>query len=280
VTFFGTPRPSTLVAPNPDRKLDEPPEIPLPDKAEVAKVIGELPLVRRGSIVVHPGGRPAARKEILLPDWPLPAVAPKEARFLEILVTKDRRLFVGGKEVDFRQLTMKLLVWAERSRDNSHAQQPSNMPVLFHASRDVRWREMQWVMQAAADPDVRIWRIYFATRTKDGKFAYVPVFLPFEREKRADLKVVSVELKRRKDDTTTRVKFLDEGIGAGDTAFFLLGKYLAEVKKSQSAAFYGEINAWAWTPFQDVVTAMAAFHAAKIDPLTFVGAPPPGKRPK
>jgi len=40
------------------------------------------------------------------------------------------------------------------------------------------------------------------------------------------------------------------------------------------------LNAWAWTPWQDAVKAIAAFYGAGIEELTFVGAPPPGKRPK
>ncbi|MEN8149985.1 MAG: hypothetical protein ABFS86_09185 [Planctomycetota bacterium] len=38
------------------------------------------------------------------------------------------------------------------------------------------------------------------------------------------------------------------------------------------------IRVWAFTPFQDVVNAIAMYRAAKIEPLTFVGAPPPGKK--
>ena len=68
VDFFGAPRPSTLVDPNLKRVLDEPKEIPLPGEAEVARITGSLPVVRRGPIVVRPGARPAVRKAIRVPD--------------------------------------------------------------------------------------------------------------------------------------------------------------------------------------------------------------------
>jgi len=280
VDFFGAPRPSTLVDPNLNRKLDEPAEVPIPGADRLAMITRLLAPVTRGPITVWPAERPSARKEIRVPDWPLPATTPKEREFLEVLVTKDRRLILGGKEVDLKQLTLKFLVWAERSRELTHPSQPSNMPILIHASRDVRWRELQWAMWAAGDPNVRIWKLYFATRTRDGKFAYVPAFLPKDRPRPTGMKWVTVELKRRREETVTRLAFSGQGIGAGDTAFFLLRTYLDEFQNVTTDPFYGEVDAWAWTPFKDVVTAMSAFHAAKIEPLIFVGPPPPGRKNK
>jgi len=289
VDFFGTHRLGTLVDPNLDRKLDESPEVPLPGAAELGKIAKLLPPVQRGPVAVWPAAHPVLRKKTRVPDWPGPANTPAEEELLEILVAKDGRLTLGGKEVDIRQLTMKLLVWAERSRDLEHPFQPSHMPIVIHASRDARWQQLQWTMQAAADPDVRIWRIYFATRMRDGKFAYVPVFLPTHRGGGSGgmdvgglpprgRKRVEVELKRKRDDTVTRLKFSGRDFGRGDTGFYLLRTYLDRFLRDSADPLYGRINAWAATPFQDVVNAIAVYRAAGMGELTFVGAPPPGKR--
>jgi len=230
--------------------------------------------------VVWPGDVPERRREIVLPSWPLPVPAPREKELLEVLVREDGTLFLGGKEVDIRTLTMKLLIHAEFARDLKHPYQPSSSPVLYHASKDVRWREVQWVMQAAADPDVRIWRLYFAMRTDDGKFAYVPLFLPTDRGALADLGCITVELKRRKDETVTRIKLLDDEIGAGEIGFRVLRQRIAQLSKARPEKLCGEINAWAWTPYGDVTKALAAFRAAKIENVLFIGAPPPGRKGK
>jgi biopolymer transport protein ExbD len=70
---------------------------------------------------------------------------------------------VKGQTVDFKTLTQKLLVIAERKRDMDHPMQPSEVFALIRCDRDIRWREVQWVMQACADPDVRIYKLQFAT---------------------------------------------------------------------------------------------------------------------
>ena len=70
---------------------------------------------------------------------------------------------VKGSVVDLKTLTQKLLVFAERKRDMEHPMQPSEVFALIRCDKDIRWREVQWVMQACADPDVRIYKLQFAT---------------------------------------------------------------------------------------------------------------------
>jgi len=280
VTFLGAPLPSALLNPKKAVRLDEPREFPLPGAAEIAKVTGDLPPVRRGPIDVWPGDRPEVRRKILLPTWPLPVATPKEGEFVEILVAADGGLTVGGKAVDLKKLTMRLLVHAERDRDRTHPLKISRSPVVVHASKDVRWRELQWVLQACADPDVRIWRIYLAMRDAGGKFVYVPVFLPLDGPSVEGRTCLRVVIKRKQHETASRVSFQGEGIGSDETAFLLLRERVAERAKAGSGKHYGLINAWAWTPYQDVMTALSTFHAAKVDPVYFTGAPPPGRRPK
>jgi biopolymer transport protein ExbD len=70
---------------------------------------------------------------------------------------------VKGDEVNLKTLTQRLLVFAERKRDTEHPMQPSEVFALIRCDREIRWREVQWVMQACADPDVRIYKLQFAT---------------------------------------------------------------------------------------------------------------------
>ena len=68
-----------------------------------------------------------------------------------------------GTELNLETLTTKLLQFANRKRDMDHPMQPSEVFALIRCDQDIRWREVQWVMQACAHPDVRIYKIQFAT---------------------------------------------------------------------------------------------------------------------
>ena len=55
----------------------------------------------------------------------------------------------------------------EREDDKPYG---SKIFVLIRADRSTPWQQVQWIMQDCADPDVRIWKLQFATRdeTKGG----------------------------------------------------------------------------------------------------------------
>ena len=77
---------------------------------------------------------------------------------------------VKGDEVNLKTLTQRLLVFAERERDMEHPMQPSEVFALIRCDEEIRWVEVQWVMQACADPDVRIYKLQFATgKPRDGE---------------------------------------------------------------------------------------------------------------
>ena len=88
---------------------------------------------------------------------------------------------------------------------------------------------------------------------------------------------ITVELKRKKTEKITRVKLLDQEIGSGNSGFTILDQRIKQIAKSNEE-LPGEINAWAWVPHADVVRVIDAFMKANVTDLTFVGAPPPGKR--
>jgi len=76
---------------------------------------------------------------------------------------------VKGRELNLEQLKEELFKIAETNRDLTHPMQPSEVFVLIRCDKDIRWREVQWVMQAAADPEVRIYKIQFATAKQEEK---------------------------------------------------------------------------------------------------------------
>lgn len=75
---------------------------------------------------------------------------------------------VKGHPYDLEALRQMLFRIAETKRDLKHENQPSEVFVLIRCDKDIRWREVQWVMQQAAHPDVRIYKIQFATAKREG----------------------------------------------------------------------------------------------------------------
>jgi biopolymer transport protein ExbD len=72
-------------------------------------------------------------------------------------------ILVKSQPLNLTQLKNELYKYAEMKRDLTLDVKPSEVFVLIRCDKDIRWREVQWVMQQAADPDVRIYKIQFAT---------------------------------------------------------------------------------------------------------------------
>jgi biopolymer transport protein ExbD len=77
---------------------------------------------------------------------------------------KSVEIKIKGKDYDLDKLKEHLFLHADQKRDLDHPSQPSEIYVLIRCDQDIRWREVQWVMQACADPAVRIYKLQFATR--------------------------------------------------------------------------------------------------------------------
>jgi biopolymer transport protein ExbD len=99
-----------------------------------------------------------------------------ERRVIINIVKKNPETFAQDKEVeiyikkvqyDLDRLKEHLFVHAETKRDLEHPSQPSEIFCLIRCDQDIRWREVQWVMQACADPAVRIYKLQFATRKRE-----------------------------------------------------------------------------------------------------------------
>jgi biopolymer transport protein ExbD len=70
---------------------------------------------------------------------------------------------IKGREYDLEALKEEMFKHAEVKRDLEHPNAPSEIYALIRCDKDIRWREVQWVMQACADPAVRIYKLQFAT---------------------------------------------------------------------------------------------------------------------
>lgn len=79
---------------------------------------------------------------------------------------RDREVLikVKGVEYDLKALKSHLYKIADTKRETDHEAKPSAVFVLIRCDQDIAWREVQWVMQACADPTVRIYKIQFATK--------------------------------------------------------------------------------------------------------------------
>ena len=69
---------------------------------------------------------------------------------------------IRGQEVDLAGFKQLLRPEAERNREPD-GPRASELFVLIRADRRSRWQDVQWVMQVCADPDIRIYKLQFAT---------------------------------------------------------------------------------------------------------------------
>ena len=94
--------------------------------------------------------------------------AEEEERVIINLVENDKepgtyKAIIKRVEYDHEALKQYLLERAETKREDV-APYGSEIFVLIRADRSTPWQEVQWIMQDCADPDVRIWKLQFATR--------------------------------------------------------------------------------------------------------------------
>jgi biopolymer transport protein ExbD len=197
--------------------------------------------------------------------WPKP---------IRIAVSAEGKIRVGGKKAELAGLLGHLVRLSRGSHDLAHAQQPSMKDVVILADKTVRWRMVQWVMQACADPDVRIWRIWWAT---EGGRA-IPVFLPMDRGL-SDMPFesspkITIELKRKKGGDSTTVTLMGQDLGI-ILAAQKPGESRVRALLKADADMIGEVRGGEWVPFGDVVQAVDLFRRSGVREIQFVGAPPP-----
>jgi hypothetical protein len=106
---------------------------------------------------------------------------PPEKERVVVELTPAPALKFGGVAMDLRGLRQLLGSKADGLREEKepHA---SRLHVVLRADRDVPWQDVQRVMQACADPALRIYRILFAAVPEDGGAeGAIATFLPMDR---------------------------------------------------------------------------------------------------
>ena len=71
-------------------------------------------------------------------------------------------LKVRGQEMDLDKFKQYLQPEAELSREPD-GPRASELFILIRADKGSRWQDVQWVMQACADPKIRVYKLQFAT---------------------------------------------------------------------------------------------------------------------
>jgi len=69
---------------------------------------------------------------------------------------------VKGMEMDLASFQQFLRPEADRNREQD-GPKASELYVLVRADTMSRWQDVQWVMQACADPSIRVYKLQFAT---------------------------------------------------------------------------------------------------------------------
>ena len=75
-------------------------------------------------------------------------------------------LKVKGMEMDLATFQQFLFPIADRYREEEQPR-ASEVYVLIRADKKARWQDVQWVMQACADPKIKVYKLQFATTNPD-----------------------------------------------------------------------------------------------------------------
>jgi biopolymer transport protein ExbD len=98
----------------------------------------------------------------------------EEVRIIINISKKNKETYAQDREVDIKIKgqpydldSLKNHLWkiaeTKRNPEDPSGANPSEVYVLVRCDRDIAWKEVQWVMQACAHPDVRIYKLQFAT---------------------------------------------------------------------------------------------------------------------
>lgn len=80
---------------------------------------------------------------------------------IRVSIHRDSKVGLKGDFVTEKQLTQRLIVFAERRRDMDAPDQPSLVWLEILADREAPWSATHRPLRAAADPDVRIFQVRF-----------------------------------------------------------------------------------------------------------------------
>ncbi|MCA9314642.1 MAG: hypothetical protein H6806_07165 [Planctomycetes bacterium] len=135
-----------------------------------------LGLLALGPVPSQAGDDTAA--PITLPTVTHAGKAPKDA--LRVQVTKDGVITLGDDATPLGAATLRRAL-AEKAARPELPSAASSTDLILEVDAELPWSLATWVLQIAADPQVRICRTWFAVRVPSGERGALAVFLPTDR---------------------------------------------------------------------------------------------------
>jgi biopolymer transport protein ExbD len=77
--------------------------------------------------------------------------------------TTEPKLKVKGKELTLPEFKARLLEQTARAGREADSTAASKLFVLIRADEKARWQDVQFIMQACADPAIKVYKLQFAT---------------------------------------------------------------------------------------------------------------------
>jgi biopolymer transport protein ExbD len=225
-------------------------------------------------LAVEPAVSSEIRRRLVLPVANLlPGPAALE-RTAHVAVTREGGLYARGRAFDLEALTDYLFKHAEIKRDMDAPSNPSKTNVLITGDARAPWRAVRSVMAACADPQVRIYRVYWSTETPEGEERRIDVLLPKD-----------LGLAPTRPDATPQVGIqVDPGVGSagmllrsGRNEFGRGAEGLAKLAKlltthaRKNPGLRAVLECAAELPFGDVVKVLQAVRSAGVGDVRFTG---------
>jgi biopolymer transport protein ExbD len=255
----------------------------VPHDPELMRGLARLPEVPRGTLATRLAVPKAMRRAIEIPISIQAADETSANEIVEVFVPRDREVWCLGRRTTFYELKNTLLERAETKRV-AEAPYASEVGVLLTIDGRVPWRMVQWIMQTAASPDVRMNRIFWnLRRSESGSEGQIRAFLPMDRGRGFEQQSAIARIlmgRRRAEDPTKLVlirlwpEWKEVDLGTDGSGYARIEKQF-RVLQGRNPKATVEIDAGATVTFAEVVRAVTAIRSAGLENIMFVGTPPP-----
>ena len=199
---------------------------------------------------------------------------------LEVLGEDSVR--ISGQDVHTTDLVRHLTFLADGDRDEGTWNRVSRRELVVRAAADLRWGTVRRFLLLAADPAVRIYRVFLAL--PGGAPVAISVSphwvaaLQGDWRRRGHIGVsVCAELHRNPGDEHTQLELLGEDLGTGPAAFATLRKQCATILASPGAEGYSaDLMANGRVAFGEVVEILSTFWSVGHEAVFLDCLMPPG----
>ena len=153
-------------------------------RRSVAAAVGLIALAWPGPVGAEepaaPTRVPAERLPVLGTVGDLPPE--KERLIADVFPGDPPRFCVDGTEYDRHHFHLLIEQRAGDIREDTGTK-ASGLHLVLRVDRDVRWDDTQWILQCAAGPKKRVYRVLFAARPEDGgEEGAMALYLPMDRD--------------------------------------------------------------------------------------------------